>query len=236
MQAERPYAVVNVIKGPQKLPQNEILVLPDGEHMGGLGDGLDGLDQLAVEKARGALAEGRTQRVWVTYQGQKIQLFIEIANPSPTLVMVGGVHTAITLTAIAKDLGYQTIVIDPRRAFGSQERFPHVDQLISCWSDEAFSQFTISRDTAIAMFTHDPKIDDPALKIALASPAFYIGALGSPKTQEKRRQRLLADGFTPDQLARIHGPIGLEIGADTPEEIALAVMAEIVKTYHQRGS
>jgi xanthine dehydrogenase accessory factor len=147
-------------------------------------------------------------------------------------VIVGGVHVAITLASIAKTLGYDTLVIDPRRAFGSVERFPHADRLVQAWPDEAFSQFEITSETAIAMLTHDPKIDDPALKIALNSPAFYVGALGSQKTQEKRRQRLLADGLTPEQLDRLHGPIGLDIGGETPEEIALAIMAEVVAARH----
>lgn len=148
--------------------------------------------------------------------------------PPPTLIAVGGVHITIALMALAKTLGYRTIVIDPRSAFGSEARFPHVDQLFPLWPDEAFQQIQLTRSTAIAMLTHDPKLDDPALKIALPSLAFYVGALGSKTTQAKRRQRLLDDGLTEGQLNRLHGPIGLEIGAGTPEEIALAVMAQIV--------
>jgi xanthine dehydrogenase accessory factor len=129
---------------------------------------------------------------------------------------------------LAKALGYRTVVIDPRSAFGNEERFPNVDQLIPLWPDEAFPQIPITRSTAIAMLTHDPKLDDPALKIALPSPAFYVGALGSKTTQAKRRHRLLDDGLTEEQLNRLHGPIGLEIGAGTPEEIAMSIMAEIV--------
>jgi xanthine dehydrogenase accessory factor len=130
--------------------------------------------------------------------------------------------------ALAKSLGYRTVVVDPRKAFGNAERFPHVDQLIQAWPQEAFQQIQLTRSTAIAMLTHDPKLDDPALKIALPSPAFYVGALGSQKTQEKRRKRLRGEGLTDTDLARLRGPIGLDIGARAPEEIALAVMAQVV--------
>jgi xanthine dehydrogenase accessory factor len=138
------------------------------------------------------------------------------------------VHIATALTTIAKTLGYRTVLVDPRKAFGNPERFPHVDKLIQAWPDEALAQVGLTRSTAVATLTHDPKLDDPALKIALPSPAFYVGALGSQKTQEKRRKRLRAEGLTDTDLARLRGPIGLDIGARTPEEIALAVMAEVV--------
>ena len=153
--------------------------------------------------------------------------------PPPTLVVVGGVHITIALTQIAKTLGYRTVVVDPRQAFGSEARFPHVDQLIQEWPDEALGQVALNRSTAIALLTHDPKLDDPGLKVALASPAFYIGALGSRNTQAKRRQRLLDDGLTQAQLDRLHGPIGLPLHGRTPEEIALSIMAEIVSVKNE---
>jgi xanthine dehydrogenase accessory factor len=154
--------------------------------------------------------------------------FIEVYWPAPTLVIIGGAHISIALAALAKTLGYRTIVVDPRSAFGNAERFPQVDQLIQAWPDEALSRIPITYSTAIAMLTHDPKLDDPALHIALPSKAFYIGALGSLKTQEKRRARLLEAGLTQEQVNRIHGPIGLPLGARAPEEIALSILAEIV--------
>jgi xanthine dehydrogenase accessory factor len=142
---------------------------------------------------------------------------------------VGGVHIAIALTSFAKTLGYRTLVIDPRRAFGSEERFPHVDKLIQAWPDKAFEQVQITVETAVALLTHDPKIDDPALKIILKAKPCYVGALGSKKTHAKRVERLRGYGFSEAEIGRIHGPIGLNIGAQTPEEIALAIMAEIVQ-------
>ncbi len=154
--------------------------------------------------------------------------FVEVASPPPQLVMVGGVHIAIALASMAKTLNYRTIVIDPRRAFGNQERFPNVDVVMQVWCDEAFEKIKINDSTAIAFLTHDPKIDDQGLKIALASEAFYVGALGSKKTHEERKKRLVSGGVTGNQLSRLHAPIGLSIGAQSPEEIALSIMAEIV--------
>ena len=126
-------------------------------------------------------------------------------------------------------LNGKTIVIDPRRGFGNDERFPDVDILIQKWPKAAFSEITINENTAVALLTHDPKIDDPALEAVLDSPAFYIGALGSRKTHGKRVNRLLEAGFTQGQIDKIYGPIGLSINAQNPEEIAVSVLAEIVK-------
>ncbi|MBK8128814.1 MAG: XdhC family protein [bacterium] len=162
-----------------------------------------------------------------------IDIFVEVYRPAPTLVMVGGVHIAIALTQMARLLSFRTVIIDPRRAFGSQERFAHADQLFQLWPDKAFAQVEITPETAVALLTHGPKIDDPALRIVLNSPAFYIGALGSPKTHAHRITRLQTMGFNQDQIGRVHAPIGLTIHAQTPEEIALAIMAEIVKAYRQ---
>jgi xanthine dehydrogenase accessory factor len=183
------------------------------------------LNEKVLKLARETLAQGESRRVMLD---EDTEVFMEVILPPPTLIAVGGVHITIALMALAKTLGYRTVVVDPRSAFGNEERFPNVDQLIPLWPDEAFQQIPITRSTAIAMLTHDPKLDDPALKIALPSPAFYVGALGSKSTQAKRRQRLLEDGLTEEQLHRLHGPIGIEIGAGTPEEIAMSIMAEVV--------
>jgi len=154
--------------------------------------------------------------------------FIEAVWPAPTLIVVGGVHIAIALTTLAKTLGYRTVVVDPRKAFGNATRFPHVDRLVQAWPDEALTQIGLSSTTAVALLTHDPKLDDPGLLVALRSPAFYVGALGSRVTQAKRRARLKAAGLSDEQLARLRGPIGLDLGGRTPEEVALAILAEIV--------
>ncbi len=126
------------------------------------------------------------------------------------------------------------MVVDPRAAFGNRERFPDVDELRNEWPDEALRSLEIHAGTAVAVLTHDPKIDDPALEAALPSSAFYVGALGSKATHEKRRKRLIGAGLTESQVGRLHAPIGLDLGGRRPEEIALAVMAEIVAARNGR--
>ncbi|HET9589254.1 MAG TPA: XdhC family protein, partial [Anaerolineales bacterium] len=221
---EKELAAVHatIIRGPDELLGREMLLKENGEVIGGFSGELDAH---AVKLAREALAQGTSQRVSLN---EDLEIFMEVILPPPTLIAVGGVHITIALMALAKTLGYRTVVVDPRSAFGSEERFPNVDQLIQAWPQDAFQQIPLTRSTAVAMLTHDPKLDDPALKIALPSPAFYVGALGSKTTQAKRRRRLLDEGLTEQQLDRLHGPIGLEIGAGTPEEIAISIMAEIV--------
>lgn len=219
---EIPAALVTVIRGPDEKVGREILIHGNGEVIAA---SVDGQAVEVVELSMHSLADGKTQRILLE---DGIELFIEPLLPPPTLIAVGGVHITIALMELAKTLGYRTVVVDPRKAFGSGQRFPHVDRLIQSWPDEAFQQIPITSNTAVAMLTHDPKLDDPALKIALASPAFYVGALGSRLTQSKRRQRLLEDGLTEEQLDRIHGPIGIAIQARTPEEIALSILSEIV--------
>lgn len=156
-------------------------------------------------------------------------LFIESFVPPPTLFMVGGVHISVVLAELARPLGFRTIVIDARETFASPERFAHVDELVLAWPDEALVGRLDAR-SSVAILTHDPKLDDPALRTALRSPARYIGALGSPGTHARRCERLRAEGFSDADLARIHGPIGLPIGARGAAEIALSILAQVVQT------
>jgi xanthine dehydrogenase accessory factor len=132
------------------------------------------------------------------------ELFVDVLVPVSTLVVVGGVHIAIALVALARTLGYRTVVIDPRPAFANRERFPHADRIEAAWPDEALERVALTPSTAVAVLTHDPKLDDPALRAALRSDAFYVGALGSRRTQEKRRERLRESGLTDAQLDRLH--------------------------------
>ncbi|WP_438278220.1 XdhC family protein [Nitrobacter sp.] len=154
------------------------------------------------------------------------KLFLNVYAPTARLVIVGAVHISQALAPLARSLGYEVTVVDPRTAFASPERFPDVP-LIAEWPDVALPPLDIDHYTAFAAVTHDPKIDDPALLHALERDCFYIGALGSPKTHERRADRLKAQGATDAGIARIHAPIGLEIGAISPSEIAVAIMAEI---------
>jgi xanthine dehydrogenase accessory factor len=227
IEAERLFAIVSLVKGPADQIGQGFVLEEAGEIVGRLPATWH--DQ-AVEAAQAALAAGQSRRQALG----EVEVFIEVVWPAPTVIAVGGVHTSIALMALAKTLGYKTVVVDPRKAFGSQERFPHVDRLIQAWPDDALRQLTLNRATAIALLTHDPKLDDPGLHVALNSPAFYIGALGSKSTQQKRRDRLKAEGFSDAQLARIRGPIGLPLGGRTPEEVALAILAEIVAARNNR--
>ena len=192
---------------------------------------LNGSVELAAHSAR-AMMRGQSERIKfmpATAVGEVMDVFIDVQLPSPVLVMIGAGHIAIALDLLARGIGFQTVVIDPRGAFATRERLAHAGLLFEEWPDTALKKITISRGTALAVLTHDPKIDDPALLFALNSRAFYIGALGSDKTHKQRVGRLTKAGATQDKISRIFAPIGLEIGARSPEEIALAILAQIVK-------
>lgn len=219
---------VTVIRGSEHILGREILLKENGEVIGTIGNHRQ---KKALELAHEVLLLGESQR---RVLDEETELLLEFISPPPTLIAVGGVHIALALTSLAKTLGYQTAVIEPRGIWGNAERFPHVDQLISLWPDQALRQTGITPSTAIVILTHDPKLDDEALKIVLKSPAFYIGALGSKKTNANRRERLLSEGITDLQFSRLHAPVGLDIHAQTPEEIALSIMAEVVKSYRRR--
>ena len=156
-------------------------------------------------------------------------VFIEVFNPSLRCLIVGGVHIAQPLAEMAALAGYAVTIVDPRSAFASESRFPGV-ALSTEWPDEAFARLRPDRRSAIVTLTHDPKIDDPALSAALASEAFYIGALGSKRTHAARLKRLAEAGFGERDLGRIHGPVGLDIGALSPAEIAISILAQITQT------
>jgi len=185
-----------------------------------------------VRAAREALRSGRSRTVRLPVGGTDAGAFLEVFPRPRKLVIFGGVHVAAALVTLAHALDYRTVVADGRASFLTRERFPDADQLILGWPDEAFAQAGIDSATAVAVLTHDPKFDDPALMIALRSPAMYVGAIGSKKTQAARRERLRAAGLTDDQVGRLFGPIGLDLGGRTPAETALAIMAEIVAVRH----
>jgi xanthine dehydrogenase accessory factor len=160
------------------------------------------------------------------------ELFINVFNPIVRLIIVGAVHVAQQLVLMARAVGHQVVVLDPRQAFATEERFGDAE-IVRDWPEEALPKIGLNDRTAIVVLTHDPRIDDPALILALASDAFYIGALGSRKTHAKRVERLLKAGVAPEAIERIHAPIGLDIGAEGAAEIALSIIAEI--TAEQRG-
>lgn len=155
-------------------------------------------------------------------------VFLHVFNPPLRMVLVGAVHISQPLARIAALAGYNVTVVDPRRAFASEYRFPGVNVLTE-WPDDALTSLALDRRTAVVALTHDPKLDDPALSVALRSPAFYVGALGSRKTHAARKDRLARSGFSPAEIARVRGPVGLEIGARSPSEIAVSVLAEVTQ-------
>ena len=162
-------------------------------------------------------------------EGPDGEWFLNPFNPPLRLVLVGAVHIAQPLARMGALSGYDVTVIDPRTSFASEERFPDI-HLVADWPDEAMSALAPDARTAIVTLTHDPKLDDPALQVALRSSAFYIGSLGSKKTHAARVTRLTEADFSEDEIARIHGPVGLAIGAKSPAEIAISIMAEITET------
>jgi xanthine dehydrogenase accessory factor len=156
------------------------------------------------------------------------EVFITVHNPKLRLVIIGAVLIAQSVIPMAEAAGYDITVIDPRGAFATGARFPNIDLRVE-WPDEALREFPLDARSAILLLTHDPKIDDPALELALKSEVFYIGALGSKKTQAARVERLQGKGFSADEIARIHGPIGLSIGAVGAAEIAVSILAEMTR-------
>lgn len=186
------------------------------------------LDDAALAEVRPMLR--RDESGIAEIEGRR--LFVQCHNPPPRLLIVGAVHIAQSLAPMASLAGYGVTVIDPRRAFATDQRFPGI-RMVGDWPDEAMASLAPDRRTAVVTLTHDPKLDDPALQFALRSAAFYIGALGSRKTHAARQNRLARAGFSPEEIARIHGPAGLDIGALSPAEIAVSILAQITAIRRQ---
>ncbi|NDH60461.1 MAG: xanthine dehydrogenase [Alphaproteobacteria bacterium] len=186
-------------------------------------------DAALLAAARRAMAIGRSETVEL--DGQRI--FLNVYVPPARLIIVGAVHIAQSLAPMASLMDFDVTVIDPRRAFATDSRFPGV-KVMQDWADEAFEKIGLDASTAVVTLTHDPKLDDPALESALKSDVFYVGALGSRKTHGKRRERLTEAGITDEQFARIHGPVGLNIGAKSPAEIAVSILGQIVEVRARR--
>lgn len=162
------------------------------------------------------------------------RIFIEVFNPSLRMLIVGAVHIAQPLSRMASVAGYDVTVIDPRASFATDERFPGIT-LNGEWPDDGMRDLDPDRRTAIVTLTHDPKLDDPGIEVALKSDAFYIGALGSRKTHAARVERLTATGFSETEIARIHAPVGLSIGSVSPAEIAISILAQVTDVLHRKA-
>lgn len=163
--------------------------------------------------------------------------FLAVADPPPRLVLFGAVELSAALSRLARSIGWRAVVVDPRAQFLVRERFPDADELIDAWPEEAFLRVGgIDSSTAVAALTHDPVLDDPALEIALRSDAMFVGAMGSRRTQDRRRVRLMEErGLSDEEMDRLSGPIGLDLGARTAMETAMSILGEIVAVAHGRG-
>src|SRR5919107_5692645 len=219
---QSPVAVATVIQGPEGSPWGKILVSPE-DHTGTMGNAE--LDKAVVETARGLLEGGRTETVHLGPRGQRrmeeVTVFIQAFAPPPRMYVFGAIDFASAVARIGKFMGYRVTVCDARAVFATRERFPSADEVVVAWPDEFLKTAEVDKRTVICVLTHDPKFDVPVLKAALATPAGYIGAMGSRRTHDNRTARLKEEGVTSEELERISSPIGLDIGARTPEETAV---------------
>lgn len=212
----------------------QLLIWPRGETLGDLGS--PRLNQRAALYAEQILPERRSGRKSFRWNGEEADVFFDVYAAPPELIVVGAGHVAVPLVEMARILGFRTVVIDPRGIFATRERFPLADRVLTQWPLEALEAVGIDAGSYLAILSHDPKIDLPALEVALRSPARYIGVLGSKKTHARRLRVLEEMGFEARELDRIHAPVGLDLGGRRPEEIALAILAQIVAVDHGRSS
>ncbi len=222
LDAGQPVVVATIVRGEPGMIGKHLLI---SRQSGAAGD--IAAPDLAAFLQQQAPAFFARERSEILPFGE-MEIFFESIFPAPKLIIIGAVHIAIPLATIAKTLDYQVILIDPRGAFATAERFPHVDRLVRQWPEEALQEIGLDAGSCMVILTHDAKLDDPALKFALQHQPAYIGVLGSKRTHEKRMARMKAAGFTEEQLKRVHAPVGLELGASTPAEIALSIAAEMV--------
>jgi xanthine dehydrogenase accessory factor len=223
--------VVTVLEGPTT--GSSVRVWDDGRVERGPGSELP---TSVTDAALAALRREASLTMTVETPSGPATVFLEVFPRQPRLVIFGAVHVAVALVPLARALGYRTIVADGRPAFLTRERFPEADELVLAWPEVAFSQIEVDASCYVCVLSHDPKFDEPALELALGSSARYIGAIGSRKTQAARRERLKAAGFSEDQVARVHGPIGLDLGGRQPAEIALAILAEMTAVRYGSGA
>lgn len=245
LDAERLVALATTLVVPEGVPVPvgaKLLIEPDGRTSGSLGAvALD--DAVRRDAVRAQRREESIRRPYspalagettLAEDEAEIEVFIEVFAPSPHLILFGGDHIAIPLLHYAKELGFRVTIVDARSRFANRERFPEADDILVAWPDKAFAQLAVDHSSYIAILSHDPKLDEPATRGALQTDARYIGAIGSHKTHVDRRARLQREGFADEQIARIHGPIGLDLGGRTPAEIALSIIAEIVAVRYDR--
>lgn len=224
-------ALARITGGPAELLGRPLLVHPDGGHEGGLG-GHPELDRTAVAEARAMLDAGRTGTLTIgadgSQCGQPLTLLVESSVPPPRMIVFGAIDFASALVRAGKFLGYHVTVCDARPVFATEARFPDADELVVDWPHRYLATTGVDARTVLCVLTHDAKFDVPLLEAALKLPVAYVGAMGSRRTHLERNDRLREAGVTELELARLHSPIGLDLGARTPEETALSIAAEIV--------
>ncbi|MFE7708751.1 XdhC family protein [Streptomyces sp. NPDC057486] len=229
--AGRAAAVVRITDGPAELLGRPQLVHPDGSYEGGLG-GHPELDRTAAAEARAMLDAGRTGPVTIGAEGSRcgrpLTLLVESSVPPPRMIVFGAIDFAAALVRAGAFLGYHVTVCDARPVFATAARFPDADEIVVDWPHRYLASTTVDARTVLCVLTHDAKFDVPLLEMALKLPVAYVGAMGSRRTHLERNDRLRAVGVTELELARLHSPIGLDLGARTPEETALSIAAEIV--------
>ncbi len=230
-----PVALARVVRGPAELLGGALLVRPGGTHEGGLG-GHPALDRTAVAEARALLDAGRTGTVELSEDGSHcpggLTLLVESAVPPPRMIVFGAIDFASALVGAGKFLGYHVTVCDARPVFATRARFPDADEIVVDWPDRYLRATRTDRRTVLCVLTHDAKFDVPLLKEALRLPVAYVGAMGSRRTHEDRARRLREEGVSASELARLRSPIGLDLGARTPEETAVSIAAEIIAARH----
>ncbi|MFI6850925.1 XdhC family protein [Streptomyces sp. NPDC050416] len=232
---DEPVALARVVQGPAGLLGRSVLVRPDGTHEGGLG-GHPELDRTAIAQARALLDAGRTATVEVSEDGSHcpggLTLLVESAVPPPRMIVFGAIDFAAALVRAGKFLGYHVTVCDARPVFATGVRFPDADEIVVDWPHRYLASTDTDARTVLCVLTHDAKFDIPLLTEALRLPVAYVGAMGSRRTHEDRSRRLREAGVSERELARLRSPIGLDLGARTPEETALSIAAEIVAARH----
>ncbi|MGW5482385.1 XdhC family protein [Streptomyces sp. NPDC004008] len=226
-----PVALARIVRGPAELLGGALLVRSDGSGDGGLG-GHPELDRTAAAEARALLDTGRTGTVDLSEDGSHcpggLTLFVESRVPQPRMIVFGAIDFAAALVRVGKFLGYHVTVCDARPVFATRARFPEADDIVVDWPHRCLQRTATDERTVLCVLTHDAKFDVPLLKAALRMPVAYVGAMGSRRTHEDRTRRLREAGLSERELARLRSPIGLDLGARTPEETALSIAAEIV--------
>jgi xanthine dehydrogenase accessory factor len=225
--AEEPVAFAYAVDGEHQ--GDGLLAWESGQRRGSLGRG-EAFDDRVARDALARLRQGPAGQLrYDDAPGGPLRVFVDTYPAEPTIVIFGGVHIGVALAQLAKVTGsFRVVVVDARGAWASPTRFANVDEIHVMHADDYLRQHPLGSNAYVAVLSHDPKLDDPALFGALQSDARFVGAVGSPKTQRERRERLMAAGLSQDQVARIHGPIGLDIGGQSPEEIAVAVLAQMI--------